>query len=461
MALTKNTEVVIIGAGLTGLTTALYLKKAGIPFVILEKDSKVGGVIQSYTSENFQYESGPNTGVLGNPEAVELFEELDGLCELETANTDAKKRLIWKKGKWHALPTGLWSAVTTPLFKFTDKLRILGEPFRKKGTDPLESVADMIRRRLGKSFLNYAINPFISGIYAGNPEKLVTKYALPKMYNLEYQYRSMIKGGIKKSKANKLDPRNSKATREVFSAKGGLNKMIQALQHNIGEENIQLNAHDISINSSNKQYVITLQLDGNTEQIKSEHVITTTGAYTLPQLLPFLSTELNAITNLNYAKVALVILGYKEWHGVPINAFGGLIPSIENKNMLGVLFTSSFLNNRAPEDGALLTCFIGGTRYPNAIEMSDEELTELVFANTKEMMGTNLEPDLLKIHRYENAIPQYEASTKERLEAIESIQSTYKGLIIAGNIRDGIGMADRIKQGRTIAEEITKAKIIG
>lgn len=458
MAVQNQTEVVIIGAGLTGLTTALYLKKAGISFVILEKDSKVGGVIQSYTEEGFQYESGPNTGVLGNPEVAELFEELGDLCELETADPEAKRRLIWKKGKWHALPSGPWSAITTPLFKLSDKLRVLGEPFRKKGDNPLETVADMIKRRLGKSFLNYAINPFISGIYAGAPEKLVTKYALPKMYNLEYQYGSMIKGGIKKSKANKLDPRNAKATREVFSVKDGLHQMILALKETVGEENIILNANDSTINKANKQYTTKYQIDNKVVEITSNYVVTTTGAYTLPSLLPFLKSKLDNITNLYYAKVSLVVLGYKDWNGIPINAFGGLIPAIENKNMLGILFTSSFLKNRAPEGGALLSCFIGGTRYPSTIEMSDEELSELVLANVKEMMETNQEPDLLKIHRYPHAIAQYEASTKERLEAIEDIENEYEGLILAGNIRDGIGMADRIKQGRTIAEEISKAK---
>ncbi|MGM0464617.1 MAG: protoporphyrinogen oxidase, partial [Bacteroidota bacterium] len=176
----QNKDVVIIGAGLTGLALGVKLKHRGIDFVIIEKDSEAGGVIRTGEEEGFVYEKGPNTGVYSTAELVELFDLLGNLCELEKADKSAAKRYIWKKGKWRAIPSGLLSAVGTPLFSLRDKFRILGEPFRKPGNDPYESVADLVRRRMGKSFLDYAVNPFISGVYAGDPEKLITKFALPK-----------------------------------------------------------------------------------------------------------------------------------------------------------------------------------------------------------------------------------------------------------------------------------------
>ena len=217
---TIEKEIVIIGAGLTGLTLAFYLKNQGKDVLIIEKSAKTGGVIQTVKDDEFVYETGPNTGVIGNPEVAELFEDLQGLCTLETADPSSKRRLIWKNGKWRALPSGFWSAVTTPLFTLTDKFRVLGEPFRKKGTNPEENLAELVKRRLGKSFLNYAIDPFISGIYAGDPKYLIPKYALPKLYALEQNYGSFIKGTMKKAKENKKNPRMQKATKEVFSAKG-------------------------------------------------------------------------------------------------------------------------------------------------------------------------------------------------------------------------------------------------
>ena len=138
-------------------------------------------MINTTLIDGFIFESGPNTGVLSHPEAAELLDELKGDCELEIADSNAKARWIWRKGKWEPLPSGLLSGITTPLFSFPDKLRLLGEPFRKKGKNPQETLAELVMRRMGKSFLNYAVDPFILGIYSGDPAKLVTKYALPKL----------------------------------------------------------------------------------------------------------------------------------------------------------------------------------------------------------------------------------------------------------------------------------------
>src|ERR1035437_8138836 len=173
----KNT--IVIGAGLTGLTTAFYLKKAGKDFIVLEQNDRVGGVIKTRHKDGFTFEEGPNTGVIGNESVVSLFDELR-TCEIEIASDVAKKRYILKDSRWQALPMGLLSAIKTPLFTLKDKFRILGEPFRAKGTDPHETLAQFVVRRMGQSFLDYAIDPFIKGVYSGKPDQLIVKYALPK-----------------------------------------------------------------------------------------------------------------------------------------------------------------------------------------------------------------------------------------------------------------------------------------
>lgn len=194
----QNRGIVIIGAGLTGLSTAHNLKKKGHDVVIVEKESRIGGQIRTYQEDGFVFESGPNTGVVSFPEVVELFNDLAGDCELEIARESSKRRLIWKGNQFHALPSGPLSAITTPLFRLSDKFRILGEPWRKRGTDPDEPVGALAQRRLGKSFYEYAVDPFVSGVYAGDPMKLTTRYALPKLYNLEANYGSFIRGAMAK-----------------------------------------------------------------------------------------------------------------------------------------------------------------------------------------------------------------------------------------------------------------------
>jgi oxygen-dependent protoporphyrinogen oxidase len=451
-----KTEVLIIGAGLTGLTTAFYLKKAGIPFRIVEKAGHVGGVIRTFREQGFVYEAGPNTGVVGNPEVAELFEELAGRCTLEIANPDAKRRLIWKGGRWHALPSGPISAVFTPLFTLKDKFRILGEPFRKKGTNPNEHLSEMVKRRLGRSFLDYAVDPFVSGVYAGDPRYLVPRYALPKLYQLEQDYGSFVRGAIQKAKQPR-DERTKKATREVFSAEGGLGSLINALADSVGRENIVLNCSEITITPDNGQYTLKASMGGEPLAVTAPCVASTVGGYVFPGLYPFLTeTEVAPFRDMKYAPVVQVILGFKHWRGMNLNAFGGLVPTKENKNFLGALFTSSFFKQRAPEDGALISVFMGGIKRPEIYGMSDEDLLATLEKEFVWMMGLKrgFSPDMVQIYRYKRAIPQYGEDTGIRLEMIEALQEKYPGLILAGNIRDGIGMADRIKQGRMIATQL-------
>ena len=446
----SNTKkVAIIGAGLTGLTTAFYLKKAGIDFQVFEKADKPGGVIQTHHEKGFTYEAGPNSGMLSKPEVPELLEELEDNCTLEPADETAKARWIWKNGKWHPLPSGLVSGVTTPLFTFPDKLRILGEPFRKKGENPNESLAGLVLRRMGKSFLDYAIDPFILGIYSGDPSKLVTKYAFPKLYNLEQNYGSFIGGAMKKGREPKTE-RDKKATKNIFSVEGGLSNFTDALVKKVGKENIKLNCKNIQIKKTGNSFLV----DGK----KYSHVISATGGYALNDLIPFADQKkLAVISKMKYSRVVQVSLGFKEWEGLPLNAFGGLVPSVEQRRILGVLFLSSFLKNKAPEDGALLSVFLGGTRRPEMVELSDQEIEQVVKEEVSEMMQLKaFKPDLLKIFRYNYAIPQYGFESEEKMKAIGELEAENPGLILAGNVRDGIGIADRIHQGRAIAEQLTE-----
>ncbi|MBN1822222.1 MAG: protoporphyrinogen oxidase [Prolixibacteraceae bacterium] len=445
----NNTKkIAIIGGGLTGLTTAYYLKKSGFDIHVFERNNRVGGVIKTNQKKGFTFESGPNTGVLSQPEAVELIEDLKDDCHLEIADDAAKARWIWKAGKWESLPSGLVGGITTPLFTFSDKLRLLGEPFRKKGSNPNESLADLVLRRMGKSFLDYAVDPFILGIYSGDPKKLITKYALPKLYNLEQNYGSFIKGSIKKARIPKTE-REKKATREIFSVSGGLENLIKALEKNIGSENITLNCKDLSVQKeTEKTYKI-----GNEN---FDYVVSTTGAYSLDKIFSFADPEkLKHIGKLVYAKVIQVSLGFNNWKGIPLKAFGGLVPSKENRDVLGILFLSSFLKNKAPENGVLLSVFLGGVRHPEIVGLSDREIEFIVKREVSEMMGlTEFNPDMMEIFRYQHAIPQYGIESEEKLNSIELLEKEHPGIILAGNIRDGIGMADRIKQGKTIAEQI-------
>ena len=457
-------RAVIIGAGLTGLTTAYYLKKAGWQVTILEKLMRTGGAIHTHRENGFVFESGPNTGMISHPEVAELFEDLGAEIKVEPANSQAKRRLIWKDGRWHPLPSGILEGIKTPLFAWKDKFKLLTEPFRKPGKNPNETLAQMVKRRMGKSFLDYAVDPFILGIYAGDPSHLVTRYALPKLYNLEQNYGSFIKGSFKKQsellKEKKHNPElykyHKKASKKMFSMSGGLDILIKSLTEKFSDEEILLGCHDVSVCPAGENYTVKFQHHSEVCHIDSDVVITTTGAHDVPSILPFLrEDEKEKITRLKYARVAQVAIGYKKWRGIPLRAFGGLVPSKENRDILGVLFLSAFLKNRAPEEGALISVFVGGVRNQDIVDLKDDEIIKMVMPELQRMMMVPEEaPDLIRIFRHNYAIPQYDESTGERLKTVTEIEEHFPDLLLGGNLRDGIGMADRIKQGVAMAKNM-------
>lgn len=447
-------DTIVIGAGLTGLSTAYQLKKRGCDVLVLEKESRIGGQICTHTEQGFTFESGPNTGVVSFPEVAELFADLGDECQLEIARALSKRRLIWKGSRFHALPSGPVGAVTTPLFTLSDKFRILGEPWRRRGTDPDESVGSLAQRRLGKSFYEYAVDPFVSGVYAGDPMKLTTRYALPKLYNLEARYGSFIRGSIAKAREPKTE-RDRLATKQVFSVAGGLQRLVEALGRQL----------DIVTEARNLQ--VTPAADGRwqvrfnaVEEILCRRVVTTVGAYALPSLLPFLSAgQWQPVSSLFYAPVLQVSVGVRNARGLVYPAFGGLVPHREQQQVLGILFPSECFARRAPEGGALYSCFLGGARHTDYLQKSDAEIEQIVLDAFHRMLKypVGVEPELIRIFRHEHAIPQYGADSGARFRAVSAIEQQYPGLTLAGNLRDGIGMGHRICQGAAVARSLLSA----
>ncbi len=446
---TKQRDIVVVGAGLTGLVTAYRLQKQGKSVLVVEKSSRPGGTIQTLHENGYTIETGPNTGSLANEETVNLFKSLKD-CKLEIANKEAHRRLIWKNGKLRALPSGIFSGLFTSLFSWKDKLGIPFEPFRKRGTDPGESVADFAKRRLGNSFYDYAVDPFISGIYAGNPEELSIKYALPKLYALEANHGGFIRGSI--AKAGDLKAERAKGvSKEVFSVEGGLNNLVAALVAEIGQENILLDTNTTILQTNKGNCTVSLN---NNSEVECSQIISTVSAHCLPELFPFVPDDLmSKINNLRYAAVVqiAVVISKKSVDFNDLHAFGALIPSREGRKILGVLYPSVCFKNRCPKDEALLSVFMGGMRHPEMVHWSDDKIRDLVKSELKILYRRpELDLQILCISRHSHAIPQYEYNTGERINAIAEFEKLYTGITIAGNATGGIGMSHRIKQAYSI-----------
>lgn len=441
-------KIAIIGAGITGLSAAFYAKKNGNEVTVFEKDSRVGGVIRTFRKNGFIYETGPSTSVVSLPEVVELFEDLKIGNLLEEAPSIAGNRYILKKGSLHALPSGPLSGLSTPLFSFKDKFGILLEPFRKRGEDPNETLSSLVRRRLGESILDYAVDPFVSGVYAGNPDQMIPKYALPKLYNLEQNYGSFIRGSIQKMKQPKSE-RDKKATKKTFSVKGGLEVLVRHLEQAIGKENFVM-GESPAVVPENGSYKVRA---GEREFGPFERIIYTAGASHVFEVFPFAEENFPDAGKVLYAKVAELAIGFNKWEGVPLDGFGALMPFKEKRDILGILYMSSLFKDRSPEGGALLAVFVGGLRHPEFHDMPDDDLKEMVGKDVQKILRIpDFKPDLFEISRHEEAIPQYDLKTPGRKAAYSAIEKAYPGILMGGNGIDGIGMSARIAQGRALAE---------
>lgn len=455
----RQVDYVIIGAGLTGLVTAYELQKRGFSVAVLEKEQRYGGFIETVFKDVFTYERGPNSGVFSNPHVAELLDELADSFELEIANEKVKNRFILKDGNWEKLPLSPIELMTSKLFSTKDKWNLLLEPFKPKATQT-ETLQELITRRFGQSILDYAIDPFIGGIYAGDPAKLVPKYALPKMYALEQNHGSFIGGALRKA-LTKKSPREKRATRQIYSFTGGLDKLTKVLYQSIDENNMILSAQSPYIEQKDDHYHTTFTLDSSPQGIISDNVISTIRGDDIDTLFPTLDSSLTGkLKSMTYARIIEVTIGFKSWTGMELNGFGGLIPHKENRRLLGVLFLSSCFKNRAPHEGALLTAFIGGVRNDHLCDLPDSEIKSLLKEELSDLLQMkNYNPDLIEIGRHNRAIPQYDILQGERLKAIAQIEETNPGFHILGNIRDGIGMADRIQQAREFVLSIGKENL--
>ena len=443
-------KVAIIGAGITGLSAAFYAKKNGHEVTVFDKNSHIGGVIRTVQKNGFTFETGPSTSVVSLPEVVELFEDLNIRNLLEEAPSLAGNRFILKHNGLHPLPSGPVGGLFTPLFSLKDKFGILLEPFRKRGENPEETLSSLVCRRMGKSFLDYAVDPFVSGVYAGDPDRMIPKYALPKLYNLEHNYGSFIRGAIAKGKIPKSE-RDKKATKKTFSVTGGLEVLARHLEEAIGKDRFVTGSVPV-VTPENGSYRIAC---GEKDCGLFDSVIYAAGASHVFETLPFAEKKFPDANKVLYAKVAELAIGFNKWEGTSLDGFGALMPSREKRNILGILYMSSLFENRAPKGGALLAVFVGGLRHPEFIDMQDDELKKMVGTDVKEILHIpNFNPDLFEISRHEEAIPQYDLKTPGREKAFAEMEKAYPGILMGGNGIGGIGMSARIAQGRALAERL-------
>ncbi|GAB4287572.1 MAG: protoporphyrinogen oxidase [Ignavibacteriaceae bacterium] len=452
----NDKKIVVLGAGISGLTTAYLLHREGFDVTVVEKNYQPGGSMESIIENGYLFDRGPNSGLETTPLISKFVNELNLSDQFIYADKSGNKRYILRDNELHPLPMSPPAFLKSQLFSGSAKLRLLAEPFIGRSEDGYyQSIADFVKRRLGKEFLDYAIDPFVSGVYAGDPEKLSVKSAFPKLYALEENYGSLMIGTIRSIRERKKRAEKSKQSARMFSFKNGMQTLPRAITNVLGEK-VLLSSEVISIERKIRGYNVFINQSGNTINIKTDVVLSTIPAYSASNLLKQFDPGIeNHLNDIYYPPVLVIYLAYKKSDvNRPLDGFGFLIPSKEKKSFLGAIWSSVIFPERAPGDEAAFTLFVGGARNPEVEHANIEVLIKKVTAEFEELMKISGKPVFVSNRFWNRAIPQYNLGYVEHEKYFDQFEKKNPGLILSGNFRGGISVGDCIKNSEIVAEKI-------
>jgi len=461
-------KIIVVGGGVTGLSAANRIVELSnehsidIEIVLLESSEKLGGNISTVEKDGFLVEEGPDSFITTKPWALNLTSRLGLDDELMPTNEENRRTFILRGNELVPLPEGflmlaptqILPFITTPLFSWRGKLRMLMDlviPGKKPGD---ESLASFVRRRLGDEALDRVAQPMISGVYTADPEKLSLRATMPQFLEMEENYGSVIKGMYqavrKRGKHTKSD---SGARYSMFvTFRKGMKTLVDALEKNLPAGSIRLGEKVSEV----AQTADGWEVKTGEDTLSADGVIITTPSYAAAGILAnTLARGASLLEEIEYASSAVVILAYKKSDiSSPLDGFGFVVPRIENKTLIACSYSSEKFSHRAPEDSALFRAFVGGAISPEKYQMNDSEILESAQKELAPLLGIKSAPVISILKRYPGSMPQYRVGHLELVGRIRAEISKHKGLELAGNAYGGVGIPDCVNSGELAAERL-------
>ncbi len=448
-------SIVIVGAGISGLSAAWFLHRKGFAVRVLEAETRVGGVIETEAVDGHLIERGPNSTMQkpGTPDdALGRIVEQTGLsARLLEAAPAARNRFVMRGGRLLPLPLSPPAAIRTRLFSWPAKLRLLAEPFIGRAQDE-ETVARFVTRRLGREFLDYAVGPFISGVYAGDPAKLSVRAAVARIYALERDHGSLIRGAIALRKLRGA----GMPTGRLVSFDEGMAVLPAAIAEALPAGAVETGCRVTALERNDDGWRVRYDGSDGAAEIDAAHVVLAAPAGPTAQLIEELAPEAATLLRaIPYAPIVSAGLGFRRDDVVhPLDGFGFLVPRVEGVRILGGLFSSTLFPGRAPEGRVLITAFIGGTTDPDAVALDDEAVTAAITSDLSAALEIDGAPQPVRLARYRAAIPQYTLGHLDRVAGIEAALANFPGLHLRASWRDGVSVADCVRNGEKLAESL-------
>lgn len=436
----------IIGAGISGLSLAYHLQKLDIPYILLEASEQAGGYIRSVQEnsinrKSYVLELGPNSIMLDS-ELKQFINEIGIQGELLSSNDISQNRYIFRAGKYRKLPAKPSQLLFNSYFSFSSKLAIFRERKKPKQNLENETLSSFFERRFSKEIVDYALNPFVAGIYAGDPDQLLVAKAFPQLYNYEQQYGSVLRGLMKNKGIERRKP---------YSFKKGM----QALPLGIAKKLTNLKREKV-ITDVQKHHNGFMLYTNEGQSYDVKQLVIATSA---PAAQSFLSNTYpefgKALGNIYYPPMVAVHSAYKRIDVKhPLNGFGGLNPKIEGLYTSGSIWTSSIFADRCPEEEVLFTTFVGGSQLPENTKHSEQITLGRVHQELAENYQIKNSPIYRNMHKWDKALPQYDNNILEAHRIAEQLEN--EQLFVCANWKDGVSLPDCIKKGKELATQLAK-----
>jgi oxygen-dependent protoporphyrinogen oxidase len=458
--MTSCIPAIVVGGGVSGLVCAYALRKAGVEAVLVEASGRAGGVIRSERRDGFLLELGPQS-FSGTAALRKLCAELGIEDQLVEAPARAP-RYVLVDGKLVAVPMSPPALLTSSLLGRGTKWNIARDAFgRSRAPEEDESIASFVRRKFGAEVLDRLVGPFVSGVFAGDPERLSLRSAFPQLCEAEKAAGSVIRGMMRAAKS-RTGPRERPT---LLSFRDGNETLVRALAAKIGVW-LRVGAEVVKIavaggGAAEKFQVRTHGTTGE-ETLLAERLVLATPTDVAGRLLKEVNAEFEGqLGGIEYAPVAVVSLGYRRADvGHSLEGFGFLVPRSSGLRVLGTVWNSSLFSARAPDGFVLLTSFVGGATDPAAVALSNESLAALVHAETQNLLKLSAAPTCSNVQIYRRALPQYNLGHGARLAAIEKLRSEVGNLFFVGNYLRGPAIGSCVEQALGIAEEIAAAATV-
>lgn len=452
--------VAVIGGGISGLATAYYLAKAGVPCTLIERRPQLGGVITTEVVDECVIEGGPDSFLSAKPWAMDLIREIGLADDVIGSNDHLRVTYVLRKGRLVPLPDGLMLMVptrvmpmaTTRLLGWATKIRMGREWFRRPGSrNPDRSVAEFVEDHYGREAVDYLAEPLLAGVYGGSPDALSVNSVLPRFAEMEAQYGSLTRAVLAERRRAKAETRHAPLFRTL---KGGLGQLVAALEESVRSSSEVVRGVAETLERREKGFRI--RVGGS--WMETENVILACPAYEAGALLadvdPVLAGLLCAIP---YSSSLTVAMGYdKAAFRHRLNGFGFLVPRTERNRLIACTWVGTKFSNRVPESRVMLRCFLGGSDDPQILEEPDEAILGVVREELRRIMGVTEEPAFTRMSRWPRSMAQYTVGHDRRLEEIEARAGKIPGLGLAGNAYHGIGIPDCVRMGRKAAEQISR-----